>query len=449
MNEKEKRMSLWERFSYGMGNFGGNTGMMLVTSFFMYYCTDSLKLSSGVIGALLIVAKTLDGISDILMGHIINLTRSKLGKSRFWLILCAIPYGIVVTLLFYIPSVIPKDLSYAYLFIIYLLYSAVFYTMFSISSTSLVALATKNEKDRYSMSMFYYALGGIPIVVMGFVVTPFVEWLGGGRQAWAIVALLVGAVSALTILWSGMVVKELPADSAVAQGQPQKLSLVESVSSLAANKYFWYLLIINLAIYTYYGMQGAVGIYYCNHILNNESAFGWINLAIYAPMAFLLYFVEPIVNRFGIRRCNVIGGMFAVFGGLIAFINPHSIGLVCIACLLGNIGISPQYITMNPLIAEAAEYGQRKTGKDVTTMLYSCVSVGMKVGTGIGTALVGVLLDFSGYDPELVIQSAGTLNAITLMFLLAPVIGYVLMAFFFWKTDVDEVNRQTRQMDGC
>lgn len=444
MNQQEKRMPLWERFSYGMGNFGGNTGMMLVTSFFMYYCTDSLKLSSGVIGALLIISKTLDGLSDILMGHIINLTRSKLGKSRFWLILCAIPYGIVVALLFYVPTAIPKDLSYIYLFVIYLLYSAVFYTMFSISSTSLVALATKNEQDRYSMSMFYYALGGIPIIIMGFIVTPIVEWLGGGRRAWAIVALVIGTISALTILWSGLVVKELPEENDLSGRPKEKVKFTESVKSLAGNKYFWYLLIINLAIYIYYGMQGAVGIYYCNHILHDESMFGWINLAIYAPMAFLLYFVEPVVNRFGIRRCNVIGGIFAVCGGLIAFIDPNSAVLVCVACLLGNIGISPQYITMNPLIAEAAEYGQRKTGKDVTTMLFSAVSVGMKVGTGIGTALVGVMLDFSGYDPEIAVQSAGALNAITLMFLLAPVIGYVLMAFFFWKTDVDEVNRRER-----
>ena len=46
------------------------------------------------------IAKILDGVSDVIMGYVINKTRSKLGKARFWVVLCAIPLGLTTFLLF-------------------------------------------------------------------------------------------------------------------------------------------------------------------------------------------------------------------------------------------------------------------------------------------------------------------------------------------------------------
>lgn len=443
--KKQERMSLWTRISYGMGNFGGNTGMMLITSYFMYFCTDSLKLSAGIIGVLLMISKVLDGISDIVVGYIVNNTKTKYGKARFWLIVSAVPHGIAVALLFYVPAIIPGDLTYAYLFVIYLLYSAVFYTMFSISSNSLNALATKNAEDRYSMAMFFQAFGGIPVLIIGFAAIPLVELLGGGRQGWALAALLCGIISAATILWAGLAVKELPERPEDAKDNAERTSLLAASKYLGKNKYFWFLLIINLAIYIYYGMQGTATVYFCSHVLENEAAFGWINMAIYGPLVFLIYFAPPVVKKLGARRANVAGAAVAVIGGLLAFVNPRSLGWVLASCLLGNIGLLPQYVTMNPLVAEAAEYTKRRHGKDLTAIFYSCVSVGSKVGHGVGTALTGLILDRAGYDGALAVQPRAAVNAIMLVFLAAPVVGYAVQGFFFSKLDVDELNRRAAE----
>ena len=442
----EKRMSLWERFSYGMGNFGGNTGYMIVTSFLLYYCTDSLGLSAAIMGTLLMISKLLDGISDVIMGHIINITHSKLGKSRFWVILSAAPLGLTTYLLFCVPSFLPENATYAYLFIMYTLMSVVFYTMFNISCVTLTALATKNMKDRYSMATFSSILGVVPAIILSFATTYMVEFFGGGKAGWSLTALVCGFVTFLTVLWCGLVVKELPEEVlTVKEKENNKIGFIESIKLLFANKYFWILLGIYLAIYLYSGVQLSVAIYYCSYILNDATAFGWITVAMYFPLVVLIVFVSPIVNKFGPRKSNVVGAILSIIGAALIFINTKSMVFVFIGLFISTCGLLPSYVTLNPLIAEAAEYTKMKKGKDITAMFYSCSSVGVKVGMGVGTAIAGILLSFSGYDGMAEVQTEGTLRGITLIFLLAPLIGYIIMAILFFLLDIDEVNKKLKK----
>lgn len=448
-NVREKRMSFWEKFSYGMGNFGGNTALGLVTSFFLYFCTDSVGLSAAIMGTLLAITRLMDGVSDVLMGHLINNTHSKLGKARFWLFVCAAPYGLTTFLLFYIPSFFTENVSYVYLFIVYALQSVVFYTMYNISAATLTALATKNKDDRYQMTTFLNILGIVPVLILSFVATNMVEFFGGGRQGWAVTAFICGMVSFLTILWCAVVVKELPEDTLEkATNKEEKMNFMESVKLLVQNKYFWILLGLDLVIYTYSGVQGAVGVYYCSYILNDMSAFGWLMVAMYAPLCLLLPLLVPLIGKIGARKSNMIGAVLSIIGGLIAFINPHSMPLVVIACFIGTTGVLPGYATMTPLSADVAEYTKLKTGKDITPMFFACSSMGIKVGMGLGTAIAGVLLSLSGYDGMAEIQSASALQGITLTYLVPPVLGYILIIVLFYLFDLDRAMEKLKREKG-
>lgn len=437
-NTNEKRLSLWEKFSYGMGNFGGNTALGLVTSFFLYFCTDSLGLSAAIMGTLLMVTKLMDGISDVLMGYIINITHSKLGKARFWVILSAVPYGLTTFLLFYMPAFLKGNASYVYLFIVYAMQSVLFYTMYNVSAATLTALATKNKDDRYQMATYLNILGILPVLILSFVTTNMVEFFGGGQRGWAITAFICGLVSALTILWCGIVVKELPEECLEKTDEvTEKLNFVESVKILAQNKYFWILLGIYLATYTYAGVQGAAGVYYCSYILNDVSAFGWLTVAMYGPLFVLLPICVKIIGKVGARKANIIGALLSLAGALVAFINPHSMILVVVACFVVTVGMLPGYATLTPLTADVAEYTKKKTGKDITPIFFSCSSVGIKVGMGLGTAIAGALLSAFGYDGMAEVQSSTALHGIILTYLVPPIIGAILISvlFYFFKLD--------------
>ncbi|MNP55619.1 putative symporter YagG [compost metagenome] len=77
-------------------------------------------------------------------------------------------------------------------------------------------------------------------------------------------------------------------------------------------------------------------------------------------------------------------------------------------------------------------------------MFYACSSVGIKVGTGLGTALAGILLSLSSYDGLAATQTESTLRSITLIFLLAPLIGCILLTILFYFLNIDEVNKKLK-----
>ena len=62
---------------------------------------------------------------------------------------------------------------------------------------------------------------------------------------------------------------------------------------------------------------------------------------------------------------------------------------------------------MSAVIAQCSEYTYLKSGKRIDGSMFSCTSMGIKLGGGIGIALSGWLLDISGYinmDNEMCIR---------------------------------------------
>lgn len=443
MNEQTatKKMSFFTKFAYSMGGFGGNTALLLITSFFVYFCTDSIGLSAGIVGTLLMIAKLLDGISDIIMGFIINKTHSKLGKARFWIILCAAPFGLTTFLLFFIPSFFSDTASYVYIFIMYVLQNAVFYTMYTVATQALMSYATKDPNERYSMQSMFSLVGVLPAILLSFLGQSMAAAIG-----WTMTALICGAISFLTVLFAGVVVKELPEeqleDTAVAKSD--SIGFITSVKVLLMNKYFWILLGIYFAIYILTGVQGTSAVYYCTYIFQSETAFGFLYLAMYAPLIIFVGFVPKLVEKFGARKINILGSIFSIITACIAFINPYSVIVVSITLFLITLGGLPSYVTLTPLVSEIAENIKMKTNKDITAMCYACSSVGVKLGTGLGTAIAGILLTATGYDGMASVQTDVALNGIRLMFIVSPIIAYVAMAVLFQLLDVAEVNQKLR-----
>ena len=76
--------------------------------------------------------------------------------------------------------------------------------------------------------------------------------------------------------------------------------------------------------------------------------------------------------------------------------------------------------------------------------MYSCTSLGTKLGGGIGTALAGWLLAFSGYVGKAAEQSASTLNMLHIMYLWMPMIFNLLITLILTRLNVEQANEELR-----
>ena len=127
--------------------------------------------------------------------------------------------------------------------------------------------------------------------------------------------------------------------------------------------------------------------------------------------------------------------------------NPetHLIPLMMAFTALAALGQGPWQGDMNAVIASCSEYTYLTQGKRVDGTMYSCNSLGVKIGGGIGTAVVGWLLELSGYVGTHAVQPQSALNMMQFMYLWLPLIFDVLIMFILSRMNVEETNAKIKK----
>ena len=74
----------------------------------------------------------------------------------------------------------------------------------------------------------------------------------------------------------------------------------------------------------------------------------------------------------------------------------------------------------------------------VAYTMYSCTSLGTKLGGGIGTALAGWLLSFSGYIGGAAAQTVSCINMLHVMYLWLPMIFNLLITLILTRLNVEK-----------
>ena len=79
--------------------------------------------------------------------------------------------------------------------------------------------------------------------------------------------------------------------------------------------------------------------------------------------------------------------------------------------------------------------------------MFSCTSLGVKIGGGLGTAITGLLLDAAGYIPNAINQSAAALNMLNFMYLWVPMLISILITLLLSRMDVEKANQKLMAAD--
>ena len=98
--------------------------------------------------------------------------------------------------------------------------------------------------------------------------------------------------------------------------------------------------------------------------------------------------------------------------------------------------------TLFALIADTATHTYLKDGVHLEGTMYSCSSMGIKVGGGIGSALCGWLLYLGGYNGLAATQTVGAINMINFMYLGVPLIGGAISLIIVSALNVDKANKK-------
>ena len=142
---------------YLIGPCGALLLNAVLASFLNVFYTDVLKLTTVWGGAFLvvfpIVSKVIDAITNIIMGYIIDRTKSKQGKARPWLLLSAPLLFVTGVLLFVVPNG-NQTLQVIWVMVSYNLFYSFAFTIYNMSHNLMVPLSTRNTLQRGGLSVF-------------------------------------------------------------------------------------------------------------------------------------------------------------------------------------------------------------------------------------------------------------------------------------------------------
>ena len=441
--EEKKYLKWWQKVAYGSGDLGTNFAYTFISIFVLIYLTDAVGLNAGIIGTLIMIAKLLDGVTDVIFGTIMDKTHTKMGKARPWMFWTIFPMAVCEILLFTIPD-ISSVLQYAYFFVIYTLLNAFFFTASNISYTSLTALITKNPNERVQIGSIRFIFALVGALTISVATVGLVGAFGGGAYGWRMVAIIYTFIMVVVMMLSVLLVKELPEEEQEAKKNVKKeITLANNARLLIRNKY--YLLILGYYILTnlMVAITGGVGIYYCTHVLKNANIFGIFSMVGMLPMIIGLIATPMLVSKFGIYKVNKYGMILSVIFSIPFVIAGlmQNVPLMLFFMALKTLGTSPMLGTLNAVIADASTYTYRKDGIHLDGTMYSCSSMGIKVGSGLGSAVCGWLLALAGYDGLAETQTAGALHMISFMYLFIPLIISVLSVFIVSAMNVEKANK--------
>lgn len=449
--EEKKYLKWYNKVGYGSGDIAGNVVYALLSAFVMIYLTDTIGLNAGIVGTLIMVSKIFDGISDVFFGALIDKTKSKLGKARPWMLYGYFGCALCLIAIFWIPTDLGQTAQYAWFFIAYTLLNAGFYTANNIAYSALTALITKNNEERVQMGSirFMFAFGTSMLIQA--VTVGFVAKLGGGAEAWRIVAVVYAIIGVISNTLSVFSVKELPEEE-LSEGKnkeelEEKYSLIDAFKLLIHNKYYVMICGTYLLMQLYTATLG-MGIYFMKYVLGDEGLFGTFSWAVNIPMIIGLLVTPILVSKFhGMYKLNIMGYVIGTVGrlGVVAAGYMGNIPLMLVFTAVAALGMSPLQGDMNALIATTSEYTRLTTGKKVDGTMYSCTSFGTKVGGGLGTAIAGWMLAASGFVQNAATQTPACINMLHIMYLWLPMIFNLLITLVLIKLNVEKANDELRK----
>ena len=449
---EKKYLKWYQKVAYGSGDLAANCSYGLVSSFILLYLTGTMGLNSGIIGTLMLASKFLDGISDVIFGTLIDRTHSKLGKARPWMLYGQIGLSVCLFLLFAVPAA-DTTVQYIYFFVVYTALNAVFFTANNIAYSSLVALITKNNNERVQLGSIRFMFAVVTNIVMGFAVTGMVEKFGGGAAGWRTTALIFAIIGLVVNTISCLAVKELPEDELADElaakktknADDDKLSFGETVKILVHNKYYLLILAIYLVYYIMSNLTTGAGAFCATYYWGDGSLLGTFSMMKMFPVIIALALAPGLVKKFGsMQKVNFWGYLVSSVLGIpmIYFAAQKNVKMFLLLMFIKGIFAGMLSGSLNALIAEISGYTTRTTGKRMDGMMFSCSSLGVKVGGGIGTAAVGWLLELGGFVGTAAVQSESAITMIFNLYITFPVIMGVIITVLLAFLDVENANKK-------
>ncbi len=456
---------------------------MLANSIFSAYLTryyaDVIGLTDkqfGIFSMMLPIVSTVFVIAgNLLVGQLIDNTRTPAGKARPYLLLSVPVMAIAIILLFMTPGGDNIEstnylMKMIWIAVSFNLFYAVGYPCFYTAHSSMVALSTRNGSQRgllatLSNASMVAAAGVGASILVPVLLQPvmFVTGEGGviDRAAsynnWRMIGIVLAVVTGLGIALEYFFTRERITEETMALGiKEDKIPMKKHIEACTREKFWWMVVIYILFFQMGQLVKNTSMSFYVRWMFdsvlassNPEAQSGalmsTLGLVGGLPSAVGMVIAWPLAAKLGKKRAVLLGLILSLAGGLVSFINVHSFPIVTFGVVLKAVGIIPSQYVMVAILSDVLDHLEAKNGfrSDGFTMsIYGATMVGLAV---LSMGIVNIFLGSMGYDASLTVQPGSAQTGMVIVYLCMDMIGFVISIAALWGMNVEKYLEEDKQ----
>jgi GPH family glycoside/pentoside/hexuronide:cation symporter len=442
-----EKLKFREKLGYGLGDTASNFFFATFNVFLLYYYTDIFGLTAAAVGTMFLLTKILDAVSDPIMGLIADRTNSRWGKFRPYLLWAAVPYGFCGYAMFANP-----DLSYTgKLIYAYVTYSLMMlaYTAINVPYSALMGVISPSSIERTKVASYRFFCAFAAGWLVGTFVTPLKNILGGGDEALGFrLTMAIFAVVSVALFWiTFATTKERVTPT------PMKSDMKLDFKALLGNGPWRALFAAGIFTLINIAVRNGTLLYYFKYFVGDDGTRIFLifdKTAVFMSLGLLAMMVGVVLTktlsqRFEKRQLMIVLSFLnALSMAVFYFTPPDQYWLMVAINCAGMLAAGPTPALVWSMYADCADYGEWKTGRRTTALVFSTVQFSHKMGLAVGAGLAGIILSWFGFVANET-QSATSMAGIRFMFSVFPAVFALMgiVAIYFYRID----SKMTRQIE--
>ena len=440
-----------EKVGYAFGDFASCLIWQTISIYLLFYFTNVAGVEQGAAMAIISASKIIDGLTDILMGFIIERTRTRFGKVRPYLLTMGLPLAVSLVMLFSVPASMGNHGKLIWIFVSYNMVTSVFYTALNVPYSGMHNFLTDDSMERSRLSILRLIFAYAAQTLINSITLLLVRGLGDGTETgqagWTGAMIVIGTASFALALVTFFTTRERVGSSEDEAGRP---SARAAMRSILRNRYLLLLLAAMLFSFTANALGSGAAAYYAESVLRDVDATAHLTNASTIAMVLGLIFIVPFVlKRFSKRAIYQTGIAAMALAGLLSSVAPDSLPLLVVMNAVKGLAMGATSSMIYAMFADAVDWGEYHTGirtAGLGTGLLQCMG---KFGIALGTALMGMVLAAGGYSAGAETQTDGGLAALIAVYTWIPGVILILSLGIMFGYTLDryypEVARKLRE----
>jgi len=434
-----QRLTLGLKLGYGIGDVGSNIFIVTSGLFLLFFLTNTVGVSPGPAGLVLLFPKLWDVVTDPVMGAISDATHSRWGRRRPYLLLSAVPFGLSFFFLFVAPDHSSELANAIHVGLLFALGCTVF-TMFNVPYSSMVPELTDDYNERTSVTSFRMVGSSVGVLLAGALAMPLVELGGKGATGFRFMgAVLAGLITlfSLACFWGTRYARTLPpATKSPPFGEQVKIALRNRPFAILVGMYVFQSLAMGVL------MAGLV--YYVKYVMDlPETAMGVIfPIFLVTGIAFIPVWVKVSARLGKIRAYRI--GLLMLAGVLFSFFftTASLLPLFYAQVFLLGVGFASFQLFPFSMMPDTVEYDELQSGLRREGIFSGVWSSAQKTAYSVGPSIVGFALAQAGFLTEGA-QPPTVALGIRIVFCLFTSAMLALSLLFLTRYDLTEARFET------